>query len=163
MIGPLRTRIRAHRKLPHYQDSYAIRALAVAYDITGKKDTSRRPQLGRPDDCLSGEDDPGGRVYMNYGRKPGESKGSWYVADSSSIALGVLAVAIRCEDAAVKRRYSKFRREVCRVGNGKLDRPKRRIRNGQWPKFDGEWWCSSGIFGSLLFMLYNETGERALP
>ncbi len=36
----------------------------------------------------------------------------------------------------------------------------RGIRNGGWSQYDGEWWCSSGIFGSLAFLLYDQTGEQ---
>ncbi len=37
---------------------------------------------------------PKGAYYMQYGRRPGEDKGDWYVADCSSIALGVLATFV---------------------------------------------------------------------
>jgi len=36
-------------------------------------------------DRVPGEDATAGAYYMHYGRKPGEAKGGWYVADSSSI------------------------------------------------------------------------------
>ena len=35
------------------------------------------------------------------------------------------------------------------------------MTDGYWPKSDDEWWCSSGIFGSLAFHLYDETGEES--
>jgi len=34
------------------------------------------------------------------------------------------------------------------------------VTDGYWPKSDKEWWCSTGIFGSLAFCLYNETGNE---
>jgi len=35
------------------------------------------------------------------------------------------------------------------------------ITDGLWSRFDGEWWCSTGIFGSLAFVLYDQTGDPA--
>ena len=35
------------------------------------------------------------------------------------------------------------------------------ITDGMWNRFDGEWWCSTGIFGSLCFVLYDQTGDPA--
>ena len=40
-------------------------------------------------------------------------------------------------------------------------RPSGGVANGFWPKSDKEWWCSSGIFGSLAFHLYEETGDAS--
>ena len=50
---------------------------------------------------------PKGAYSMNYGCKPGEDKGDWYVADSASIGMGVLATAVRSSDAAQKERFLK--------------------------------------------------------
>jgi hypothetical protein len=35
------------------------------------------------------------------------------------------------------------------------------ITDGLWSKFNGEWWCSTGFFGSLAFVLYDETADPA--
>jgi len=102
---------------------------------------------------------PQGAYYMNYGRKPGEAKGGWYVADSSSIAMGVLATTVRCEGAE-KRRFLKSTKAFAALVMDNYIGPAGGIRNGLWPKFDGEWWCCSGIFGSLAFLLYDETGDK---
>lgn len=96
---------------------------------------------------------------MNYNRKPGEAKGAWYVADSSSIAMGVLAVTVRC-DGANRQKYLASAESFAKLVMDNYIGPNGGIRNGLWPKYDGEWWCSSGIFGSLAFLLYDETGER---
>jgi hypothetical protein len=102
---------------------------------------------------------PRGAYYMNYGRKPAEDKGGWYVADSSSIAMGVLATAVRCNDAEKQRFLDSVKSFAALVLDNYIG-PSGGIRNGLWPKFDGEWWCSSGIFASLAFLLYDETGDE---
>src|ERR1035437_738048 len=92
------------RKDPFFVDSYAVRALCVAYDMTGKQeylDACRawsERMIGFQEKML-----PHGAYYMHYGRKPGDAKGAWYVADSSSIGMDVLATAIRCDGAEKKR------------------------------------------------------------
>jgi hypothetical protein len=134
--------------------------MCVAYDMTGGQ-----PYLAA---CKRWSDRmieyqngmiPRGAYYMQYGRKPGEEKGDWYVADCSSIALGVLATSIRCTDQAEKRKY---RDSVQAFGSLVADnfvRPSGGITDGYWPKSDDEWWCSTGIYGSLAFCLYDETAD----
>ena len=148
------------RKDPFFVDSYAVRALCVAYDMTGKReylDACRvwsERMVG-----FQGKMLPRGAYYMNYGRKPGEDKGGWYVADSSSIAMGVLATSVRC-DGAEKRRFLGSAKSFAALVMDNYLGKSGGVRNGLWPKFDGEWWCSSGIFGSLAFLLYDETGDK---
>ena len=96
---------------------------------------------------------------MNYNRKPGEDTGSWYVADSSSIAMGLLATAVRC-DGAQRQRYLDSVKSFAQLVMDSYVGKAGGIRNGFWPQYDGEWWCSSGIFGSLAFLLYDETGDK---
>ena len=148
------------RKDPFFVDSYAVRALCVAYDMTGKKDYL--------DACRAWSDRmiafqtnmvPRGAYYMNYSRKPGETNGGWYVADSSSIAMGILATGVRCRGAEKQRCLDSVKSFAALVMDNYVG-PAGGIRNGLWPKFDGEWWCSSGIFGSLAFLLYDETGDE---
>ena len=152
---------RPPRHKAFYVDSYAVRALAVAYDMTGK--------AAYLDACKAWSDRmldlqskmiPRGAYYMNYGRKPGQNRGGWYVADSSSIAMGVLATAVRCADKADKDRYlgsvESFAKLVMDNYVGKAGG----ITDGLWPKYGGEWWCSSGIFASLAFLLHDETGNE---
>ena len=98
---------------------------------------------------------------MNYGRKPGELKGEWYVGDSSSIALAVLATAVRCPDAPEKTRLFNSVSAYAKLVMENYVRPGGGITDGLWSEFDGEWWCSTGIFGSLAFVLYEQTGDRA--
>lgn len=153
------------RRDAFYRDSYAVRGLCVAYDVTGK-----RPYL---DACMAWSDQmlqhqsqmtPKGAYYMNYGRKPGEQEGSWYVADSASIALAVLATAVRCREAGNEAAYARYLDSVKAYAGLTIDNyvgPGGGITDGLWPKFDGEWWCSSGIFASTALMLYAETGDES--
>jgi len=152
----------AGRRVPFYQDSYAVRALAVAYDMTGKQqylDACRRWSARMVEH--QAQMTPQGAYYMNYGRKPGEATGDWYVGDSSSIALAVLATALRCPDAREKARLLDSVTGYARLVMDNYVKPSGGITDGLWPQFDGEWWCSTGIFGSLAFVLYDETGDPA--
>jgi len=149
------------RKAAFYIDSYAIRALAVAFDLTGEKkylDVCRR-WSDRMIEYQNGMT-PKGAYWMHYGRKPGETKGEWFVADCASIALGVLATAARCENPADRQRYMDSVMAYTKLVLDNYVGPNGGITDGLWSKFDGEWWCSSGIFGSVAFMLYMETGDE---
>ena len=153
------------RKAPFFQDAYAVRALAVAYDITHD-----RPYLdvarAWSDRMLDFQDQmtPRGAYYMHYGRKPGAMRGEWYVADGASISLGVLATAVRCRDAGDEDRYRRYLASVKAYARLTIDNyvgPGGGITDGLWSKFDGEWYCSSGIFASTAMMLYAETGDES--
>lgn len=147
-------------KAPFFIDSYAVRALGVAHDLTGKReylDACRawsERMVGFQEKML-----PHGAYYMNYGRKPGQSTNGWYIADSSSIGMGVLATAVRCKGAEKERFLNSAKSFAALVMDNYIG-PGGGIRNGLWPKFDGEWWCSSGTFASLAFLLYDETGDK---
>lgn len=150
------------KAVPFYNDSYAVRALCVAYDMTGNR---RYLEVCKAwSDRMIGFQEkmtPAGAYYMNYNRAPGKQTGAWYVADSSSIALGVLATAIRCEDASEKARYLNSAKAFAKLVMDNYVSPDGGIRNGLWPQYDGPWWCSSGIFGSLALMLHDVTGDEA--
>ncbi len=145
-----------------YWDSYVVRALAVAFDISGKEEYLDACKLWS-DRMIEYQQGmiPAGAYYMQYGRRPGEDRGDWYVADCSSIALGVLATAIRCSDPAEKKRYLNSVRAFARLVAKNFVRPSGGVTDGYWPRSDREWWCSTGVFGSLAFCLYDETGDRA--
>ncbi len=147
-------------KAPFFVDSYAVRALCVAYDMTGKREYLDACR-GWSERMVAFQEKmvPRGAYYMNYNRKPGQSTNGWYVADSSSIAMGVLATAVRCQGAEKQRFVDSAKSFAALVMDNYLG-TNGGIRNGLWPKFDGEWWCSSGIFGSLAFLLYDETGDE---
>jgi hypothetical protein len=150
------------RPAPFYQDSYAVRGLAVAYDMTGKAkylDACRRWSTKMVQH--QAEMIPPGAYDINYGRKPGADHGNWFVADSSSIAMAVQATAVRCGDAAEKARYFASVRAFARLVMDNYVRPSGGITDGLWSSFDGEWWCSTGIFGSLAFLLYDQTADPA--
>jgi len=145
----------------YYRDSYAVRALLAAYDLTGKQeylDTCRRWS----DRMIEYQSQmiPKGAYYMRYGRKPGQDKGDWFVGDSSSIALGILATAARSPDPQERVRYLNSVKLYAKLVMDNYVGPGGGITDGLWSQFNGEWWCSTGIFGSLAFMLYNETGEE---
>jgi hypothetical protein len=143
-----------------YWDSYAVRALAVAYDLTGKQEYLDACKLWS-DHMIEFQEamTPRGAYYMQYGRKPGEKEGNWYVADCSSIALGVLATAIRCQGKPEYERYLASVKAFADLVADNWVRPTGGVTDGYWPKSDKEWWCSTGIYGSLAFCLYKETGD----
>jgi hypothetical protein len=150
---------KGHRSF--YWDSYAVRALCVAYDMTGRKEylEASRTWAG----AMAGyqkEMAPQGAYYMQYYRKPGETNGPWYVADSSSIALGVLATAVRCQDPKEKSELLGSVRSFAELVSTNWVMASGGIANGHWPQSDKEWWCCTGIFGSLAFHLYAETGDE---
>jgi hypothetical protein len=150
------------RPLPFYQDSYAVRGLTVAYDMTGKAkylDACRRWSARMVQ--YQQEMVPRNAYYMNYGRKPGQQQGEWFVADCASIALAVQATAVRCADKAEKARYGDSARAFARLVMDNYVPPSGGITDDLWSTFDGEWWCSTGIFGSLAFVLYDRTAEPA--
>ena len=145
-----------------YMDSYAVRALMVAYDMTGKREYLDASALWC-DRMLEYQQGmiPAGAYYMQYGRKPGEDKGNWYSADSSSIGMGVLAVAVRSTDPKQKQRYLDSVKAFFKLVADRFVRPSGGVTDGYWPKSDDEWWCSTGIFGSLAFHLYAETRDES--
>ncbi len=147
--------------MPFFEDSYAIRALAVAYDMTGEKKYL--------DACTRWSDHivacqrqmiPKGAYFPNYdfGRQPGQDKGQWYVADSGSIAAGVLATAVRTADAKKKQLYFDSIRSFARLVIDNYVRKDGGITDGLW-SYEGEWWASTAIFGELMFLAYAETHD----
>jgi len=153
---------KATRKQSFYRDSYAVRALAVAYDITGnEKYLDTCTWWSQRMVNLQNRMKPKGAYYMNYGRKPGQTKGDWYAADSGSIAMGVLATAVRCTDKQLKQRYLDSVKAYAKLVIDNYVGPEGGITDGLWHAYDGQWWCSTGIFGSLAFLLYDETGDEA--
>ncbi len=143
-----------------YWDAYVVRALAVAYDMTGKEEylAACKVWSDRMIEYQNGMI-PKGAYYMQYGRKPGEDTGAWYVADGSSIALGVLATAVRCADQAEKKKHLDSVKSFAELVADNFVRPSGGVTDGYWRKSDKEWWCSTGIFGSVAFCLYDETDD----
>lgn len=148
------------KKTPFYIDSYVVRALAAAYDMTGKEAYLEACRTWS-DRMITFQEKmiPGDFYYMNYGRKPFETSGNCYSADNGCIAMAVLATAIRCKDRLEKQRYLNSVRSFTQVVLGHYIGAGGGVRNGFWNKFDGEWWCSSGTVGGLLFQLYGETND----
>ncbi len=144
----------------YFIDSYGVRALCVAFDMTGNQkylDASvswSKRMAGFQEKMI-----PAGVYYMNYERKPGEEKGDWFVADCSCIAMGVLTTAVRCKGAERDYLLNSVEKFAGIVMDNYIG-PSGGICNGGWSEFKGEWWCSSGLFGSLAFMLYQTTGNK---
>jgi rhamnogalacturonyl hydrolase YesR len=151
----------ATHHMPFFEDAHAVRALAVAYDMTGEQkylDACRRWS----DKIIEYQSQmiPAGAYYMNHSRGPGEDKGQWNVADSGSIAMGVLATAIRCDDPTEKAKYLKSVKAFAKLVMENYVGPEGGISNGLWPVYNGQWWCSTATFGTMAFVLYEETGEK---
>jgi hypothetical protein len=143
-----------------FQDSYAVRALAVAYDATGKAEYLRtcKRWSDRMIEFQNGMI-PKGAYYMNIDRAPGQDKGDWNVADCASIATGILATAVRCDDLKEKARYMESVKAFAKLVADNWVRPSGGVTNGLWSKSDDEFWCATGLYGSLAFCLYKETGD----
>jgi len=150
----------ATHHMPFFEDAHAARALAVAYDLTGRRaylEACRR----WADRIVEYQDKmiPAGAYYMNHQRAPGQDRGSWNVADSGSIGMGVLATAVRGDNPEAKARYLTSVKAFARLVIDNYVGPEGGISNGLWPAYAGEWWCSTATFGTLMFLLYEETGE----
>jgi hypothetical protein len=149
--------------VPFFEDSYTVRALVVAYDITGKKEylDACRHWADRVV-ALQEKMTPAGAYYLNYGgaaRQPGATSGDWWVADSGSVAMGILAMAVRATDKAEKDRYLHSVKSFARLVIDKFVSKDGGITDGLWSHYDGPWWCSSATFSAALYRLYDETGD----
>jgi rhamnogalacturonyl hydrolase YesR len=149
-----------HNKVPFFVDSYAVRALWAAYDMTGNtnyldacRDWSER--MVKYQEQMT----PRGAYYMHYNRKPGETNGDWYAADSSSVGMAVLATSVRCKGAEKKRFLDSAKNFASLVINNYV-RPDGGVSDGLWHQSSDQWWCSSSLFGSFLFNLYANTGDK---
>jgi len=149
--------------MPFFEDGHAVRALCVAYDRTG--DLKYLAACQRWSDQMVAFQErmiPTGAYYMNHSRAPGQDRGQWNVADSGSIAMGVLATAVRCANRD-PRRYETYLRSVKSFAKLVMDNyigPEGGITNGCWSGYAGQWWCSTATAGSLLLLLHAETGEE---
>jgi hypothetical protein len=151
----------ATHHMPFFEDAHAVRALAVAHDMCGKK--AYLEACCRWCDRIIAYQKkmiPAGAYYMNHSRAPGQDRGQWNVADSGSIGQGVLATAVRCTDPVRKARYLASVKAFVSLVTENYVGPEGGIANGLWPAYSGEWWCSTATFGTLLFLLYEETGEE---
>ncbi len=146
--------------MPFYVDSYAVRALAVAYDMTGNEDYFDAIKTWS-DRMIKFQEKmiPYGAYYMNYDRAPFQTAGNWYNCDCGSIAMGVLATAVRCTNPIEKNYYLKSVESYATLVLENYIGPNGGIRNGLWPDNHDEYYCCSGTVGSTFFLLYNETGN----
>ncbi len=144
----------------HFSRSYTVRALAVAYDVTGK-DFYLRPIKKWADDMLTFQSKmiPKNAYYMGYCREPLSTSGTWCVCDCSEIAMGVLATAVRCNNLLEKQLYLKSVESYTNLVLDNYVGPNGGILNGIWAPFDGEWWASTAASGALFFRIYDETGN----
>ena len=148
--------------VPFFEDSYGVRALLVAYDMTGKKkylDTSTRwtDQIV----ALQQRMIPQGAYYVNYeyGRAVGADKGDWWVADSSSVAMAVLATAVRTRDTQKRELYLNSVRSFARLVIDNYVGKDGGVTDGIWSEFAGEWWSSTAIFGAVMYLTHAETQD----
>jgi hypothetical protein len=74
--------------------------------------------------------------------------------------MGVLATAARCDDPADRARYLESVKSFAKLVMDNYTGPEGGITNGLWSGYAGQWWCSTATFGSLAFLLYEETGEE---
>ena len=149
--------------MPFFEDGHAVRALGVAYDRTG--DLKYLSACQRWSDQMVAFQDrmiPAGAYFMNHGRAPGQDHGPWNVADSGTIAMGVLATAVRSAHRDPQRRETYFRsvKAFAKLVMDNYVGPEGGITNGHWPGYAGQWWCSTATAGSFLLLLYEETGEE---
>jgi hypothetical protein len=147
-------------KGPFFIDSYGVRALCVAYDMTGDTNYLNACRhwslrMVRYQDQMI----PHGAYYMHYNRKPGETTNDWYAADSSSIGMAVLATAVRCHGPEQKL-FIKSAKKFANLVIKNYVKPSGGVSDGLWHRSSDEWWCSSGLFGSFLFNLYANTGDK---
>ena len=147
--------------MPFFEDAHAIRALAVAYDMTGKQeylDTCKHWS----DRIIAYQEKmiPQGAYYMNYFRMPGDSESMWFISDAGSVGMGVFATAVRCPDKNDKARYLDSAESFAKVVMADRIGPNGGIIEELWDDFRDEWWCSTATFGSLALQLYEETGKE---
>jgi hypothetical protein len=144
--------------VPFFEDSYGVRALCVAYDLTGKKeylDACMR-WTDRIIDCQD-RMTPKGAYHMNYCGV--DQKMDWYVADSGSIAMAVLATAVRTTDAPKRERYLKSIRSFARLVIDNYVGKDGGIINGTWSSSSGEYWCATATFGPFVLLAHAETKD----
>jgi hypothetical protein len=91
---------------------------------------------------------PKGAFCWNYGRRPGEDVGDWWVADSGSIGMGVLATAARTRDPALKRQCFNSLRAFARLVIDNYVTEDGGVTDGIWSSYDKPWWCSTLTPGS---------------
>lgn len=151
----------APRKVPFYGDSYPVRSLAVAYDLTGKPEYLEAIRTWS-DKMITFQEKmiPKGGYYMNYGREPFSGSGEWFVADNGEIAMGVLATSVRCSNPLERTRYLRSARTLADLVLDNFVGPNGGITNGHWSAYAGEWWASAAYMGPLFFRLYEETGDE---
>jgi hypothetical protein len=150
----------AESKGPFFVDSYAVRALCVAYDLTGEQKylnackawSQRMVEYQK-------HMTPRGAYYMHYNRKPGETTNDWYAADSSSIGMAILATSVRCEGAE-KKHFVDSAKHFAELVLKNCVKPSGGVTDGKWSQSSDAWWCSSALFGSFLFNLYAVTGDK---
>ena len=149
--------------MPFFEDGNAVRALGVAFDRTGDpKYLSASQRWCDRIVAYQKKMIPSGAYYINHKRAPGEDHGGWNVADSGTIAMGVLATAVRSAGRDPERReiYLDSVRSFAKLVMENYIGPEGGITNGLWPEYAGQWWCSTATAGSLLLLLYEETGDE---
>ncbi len=146
--------------MPFFEDSYGVRALCGAYYVTRNRAYLAAAQAWTNRIVADqARMMPHGAYYMNYSslRQPGETEGDWYVADSSSIAQGVLCTA-QFTEGSDQARYLASAQQFFSLVQGNYANPDGGTSNGIWGDYRASWWTSTAIFGAFAFEMYKETG-----
>ncbi|SHE34690.1 hypothetical protein SAMN05444274_101117 [Mariniphaga anaerophila] len=149
------------RKVPYYADAYAVRALGVAYDLTGNEKYLNTMKIWS-DRMITNQQKmiPKGGYYMNYGRKPFETDGEWFVADCGEISMGLLSTATRCRIPMERERYINSVESFANLVLENYIDPEGGIRDGMWSKSnDSNPWIV-GYAGQVFFKLFDEKEQR---
>jgi hypothetical protein len=151
--------------VPFFEDSYGIRAVNVAYEMTGDSKYLDAARLWS-DRMATYQSHmiPTGAYYLNYGysgyRQQYSSSGQWFVADSSTVGMGVLSTLVRAADAADRSRYSSSVQSYSNLVVNNFIQPGGGITDGYWnANPSGPWWCSTATFGAMAYLLYDQTGN----
>lgn len=145
---------------PFFEDAYGVRALAVGFDMTGKPEylNACRHWADRVI-ALQAQMTPKGAYYLNYGRPPGATSGDWWVADSGSVAMGMLATAARTTDPTDKQRYLDSVKSFAQLVLDHYIAQDGGVTDGLWSHYDGPWWCSTATFSAAAYLLHDQTGD----
>jgi hypothetical protein len=150
--------------IQHYIESYAIRALLVAFDnyTNDRRDLNYAIQWTERMISLQGKTLHPGAYSMGYDETGYEKPLGWYPADCSCIGLAVLAVASNPQIFGAQRdRYIQSVKLFADYVIEHWRNPNGSIQTG-WRNFElnpiQEFWISTSLFSSLCWHLFDVTG-----
>ena len=153
---------------PFFEDSYAVRALNVGYEMTGDSRYGDAATLwtnrivGYQNQMI-----PTGAYFLNYNykvgnsyyRQPNSSTGQWLVADSGCIGMSVMSTYVHTVDTAQRSQYLASLNSFSNLVINNYVRSDGGITDGIWNGYADQWWCSTATFGSMSYLLYDQTGD----